>query len=73
MKLQVVPYLAGAHPGMTSAFTIVSFADPGALDVVHMDTTSSTLWLESDNDADRHAQLFDRISRLGSRSAARSD
>ncbi|MEU0161259.1 helix-turn-helix transcriptional regulator [Streptomyces sp. NPDC006261] len=65
VKLQVVPYLAGAHPGMTSAFTIVSFADPGALDVVHMDTTSSTLWLESDNDADRHVRLFDRITRLG--------
>ncbi|MFF9647613.1 Scr1 family TA system antitoxin-like transcriptional regulator [Streptomyces sp. NPDC014622] len=65
VKLQVVPSLAGAHPGMTSAFTIVSFAEPGALDVVHMDTTSTTLWLESDTDADRHGILFDRISRLG--------
>ncbi|WP_279638526.1 helix-turn-helix transcriptional regulator [Kitasatospora albolonga] len=65
VKLQVTPYLAGAHPGMTSAFTIVSFAEPGALDVVRMDTTSTALWLESDTDAERHAQLFDRISRLG--------
>ncbi|MEU3655775.1 helix-turn-helix transcriptional regulator [Streptomyces sp. NPDC032161] len=64
VKLQVVPSLAGAHPGMTSAFTIVSFAEPGALDVVHMDTTSTTLWLESDTDADRHGILFDRVSRL---------
>ncbi|MGW7264301.1 helix-turn-helix domain-containing protein [Streptomyces sp. NPDC054842] len=65
VKLQVLPFLAGAHPGMTSAFTIVSFAEPGALDVVHLDTTSSTLWLESDTDADRHNGLFDRITRLG--------
>ncbi|MFF2007647.1 helix-turn-helix domain-containing protein [Streptomyces sp. NPDC058195] len=65
VKLQVMPYNAGAHPGMTSAFTIVSFAEPGALDVVHMDTTSTTLWLESDTDAQRHVALFDRISRLG--------
>ncbi|MGW1187516.1 helix-turn-helix domain-containing protein [Streptomyces sp. NPDC002559] len=65
VKLQVMPYIAGAHPGMTSAFTIVSFAEPGALDVVHMDTTSTTLWLESDTDAERHGSLFDRISRLG--------
>ncbi|MFD0290007.1 helix-turn-helix domain-containing protein [Streptomyces sp. NPDC127118] len=65
VKLQVMPYIAGAHPGMTSAFTIVSFAEPGALDVVHMDTTSTTLWLESDTDAERHSSLFDRISRLG--------
>lgn len=65
VKFQVVPYLAGAHPGMTSAFTIVSFAEPGALDVVHMDTTSTTLWLEGDTDAAHHGQLFDRITRLG--------
>ncbi|MCX4725154.1 helix-turn-helix transcriptional regulator [Streptomyces sp. NBC_01306] len=65
VKLQVVPYLAGAHPGMTSAFTIVSFAEPGALDVVHMDTTSTTLWLEDDTDAAHHGQLFERITRLG--------
>ncbi|MFE2937497.1 helix-turn-helix domain-containing protein [Streptomyces sp. NPDC059255] len=65
VKLQVVPYLGGAHPGMTSAFTIVSFAEQGALDVVHMDTTSTTLWLEGDTDAAHHGQLFDRIARLG--------
>ncbi|NEC66144.1 helix-turn-helix transcriptional regulator [Streptomyces sp. SID9727] len=64
VRLQVMPYLAGAHPGMTSAFTIVSFAEPGALDVVHMDTTSTTLWLESDTDAERHDRLFDRMTRV---------
>ncbi|MFD0023106.1 helix-turn-helix domain-containing protein [Streptomyces sp. NPDC058382] len=64
VKLQVMPYLVGAHPGMTSAFTIVSFAEPGALDVVHMDTTSTTLWLESDTDAGRHDRIFDRMTRL---------
>ncbi|MEV0781945.1 helix-turn-helix transcriptional regulator [Streptomyces sp. NPDC050423] len=64
VRLQIMPHLAGAHPGMTSAFTIVSFAEQGALDVVHMDTTSSTLWLESDTDAARHSGLFDRIARM---------
>ena len=64
VKLQVLPYLAGANPGMTSAFTIVSFAEPGALDVVHTDTSSSTLWLESNTDAEHHNALFDRLTRL---------
>ncbi|QNP75859.1 helix-turn-helix domain-containing protein [Streptomyces roseirectus] len=64
VSLQVLPYHAGAHPGMTSAFSVVSFAEPGALDVVHVDTTSSTLWLESDTDADHHNGLFERIARL---------
>ncbi|MFI6084410.1 DUF5753 domain-containing protein [Streptomyces sp. NPDC051217] len=65
VKLQVVPFVAGSHPGMTSAFSIVSFAEPGAMDVVYMDTTSSTLWLESETDAARHNVTFDRIVRNG--------
>ncbi|MFK0171080.1 DUF5753 domain-containing protein [Streptomyces sp. NPDC090306] len=65
VRLQVVPFLAGSHPGMTSAFSVVSFAEPGAMDVVYMDTTSSTLWLESQVDAARHNTTFERISRYG--------
>ncbi|MFA3836979.1 helix-turn-helix domain-containing protein [Streptomyces aureus] len=64
VKLQVMPSLAGAHPGMTSSFNVVSFTDPGAMDVVYMDTTSSTLWLESEKDATHHNTLFGRIARL---------
>jgi hypothetical protein len=65
VKLQVLPYLAGAHPGMTSAFTIISFAEPGAVDVVRADTVSTNLWLESETDAAQHRSIFDRITRLG--------
>lgn len=65
VTVQVVPFLAGSHPGMTSAFSVVSFGEPGALDVVYMDTTSSTLWLESETDAARHNTTFGRIARNG--------
>ncbi|WP_405621808.1 helix-turn-helix domain-containing protein [Streptomyces sp. NBC_01511] len=65
VKVQVVPFTAGSHPGMTSAFSIVSFEEHGAMDVVYMDTTSSTLWLESESDAARHNITFDRIVRNG--------
>ncbi|MFI6404632.1 helix-turn-helix domain-containing protein [Streptomyces sp. NPDC050548] len=65
VTLQVVPFLAGANPGMIGSFSIVSFAEPGALDVVHMDVPSSTLWLESEEDAARHGRIFDRIARVG--------
>ncbi|OON72915.1 helix-turn-helix domain-containing protein [Streptomyces tsukubensis] len=63
VKLQILPCLAGAHPGMTSAFSIVSFDEQGALDVVFAESTSSTVWLESETDAVHHAQVFDRIAR----------
>ncbi|MEU9361305.1 helix-turn-helix transcriptional regulator [Streptomyces sp. NPDC048301] len=65
VTIQVVPFLAGSHPGMTSAFSIVSFEEPGAMDVVYMDTTSATLWLESETDAKRHNVTFGRIARNG--------
>ncbi|MGW5210489.1 helix-turn-helix domain-containing protein [Streptomyces sp. NPDC004051] len=65
VKVQVVPSLAGANPGMIGAFSLVSFAEPGALDVVHMDVPSSTLWLESEEDAARHRRIFDRVARVG--------
>jgi hypothetical protein len=65
VRVQVVPFLAGSHPGMTSAFSVVSFAEPGAMDVVYMDTASSTLWLESEADAVRHNARFERIARSG--------
>jgi DNA-binding XRE family transcriptional regulator len=73
VKLQVMPFLAGAHPGMTSAFNIVSFAENGAMDVVYMDTTSSSLWLESEADAARHSVLFDRIVRQALSQASSAD
>jgi DNA-binding XRE family transcriptional regulator len=73
VKLQVLPFLAGAHPGMTSAFNIVSFAENGAMDVVYMDTTASSLWLESEADAARHGVLFDRIVRQSLSQASSAD
>ena len=64
VRVQVVPFTAGAHPGMTSAFTVVSFAEPGALDLVQADTLSTKVWLESEADAARHNEVFGRIARL---------
>ncbi|WP_200302885.1 helix-turn-helix domain-containing protein [Streptomyces adelaidensis] len=65
VRVQVVPFFAGAHPGMTSAFTVISFAEPGALDLVQADTVSTKVWLESETDATRHNAIFDRLTRLG--------
>ncbi|MEV5593338.1 helix-turn-helix transcriptional regulator [Streptomyces sp. NPDC052496] len=73
VRLQVLPSSAGANPGMNCAFTIVSLDLSGALDVVHMDTTSATVWLESQADATHHRSIFDRITRLGLAQRASAD
>ncbi|AXG79645.1 DUF5753 domain-containing protein [Streptomyces paludis] len=64
VTLQVVPYSAGAHPAMTNGFSILSFAEPGALDVVHMDTTLTAIWLEDEIDTPRHGRSFERLTEL---------
>ncbi|MEV8395127.1 MULTISPECIES: helix-turn-helix transcriptional regulator [unclassified Streptomyces] len=65
VRLRIVPFSAGAHPGMTSAFTVVSFGEPGALDVVQSDTISTKIWVENDRETARHLAIFDRIAGLG--------
>ena len=65
VRVQVVPFSAGAHPGMTSAFTVVSFGEPGALDLVQADTVSTKVWLESETDAAHHNEIFADVTRLG--------
>ncbi|MEU8569203.1 helix-turn-helix transcriptional regulator [Streptomyces pathocidini] len=63
IKIQVLPFMAGAHAGMNGAFNIVSFAEQAAIDVVYLDTPSSSLWLESEQDAAHHVAIFDRVAR----------
>ncbi|KOT91495.1 DNA-binding protein [Streptomyces sp. NRRL F-5755] len=64
VTLQVLPYAAGAHPCLTSPFNIVSFAEPGAVDVVHLDGTTSTVWVEHEDDSALYRESFDRTAGL---------
>ncbi|MFD7106559.1 helix-turn-helix domain-containing protein [Streptomyces celluloflavus] len=64
VRLQVLPYRSGAHPCMTGAFNIVSFAESEAVDVVHADTMTSMLWVESRAESAVYSRHFDRTARL---------
>lgn len=63
ITLQVLPFTAGAHLGMNGAFNIVSFAEPGAMDVVYTETAFGQLWVEGGDEAAQHQDLFEEISR----------
>ncbi|MEW2618942.1 helix-turn-helix transcriptional regulator [Streptomyces sp. NPDC048106] len=65
VRLQVLPFRAGGHPCMPGAFTVVSFAEAEAADVVHVDTISSTLWVEDASESTAYATFFERTARLG--------
>ncbi|MEU7176989.1 MULTISPECIES: helix-turn-helix domain-containing protein [Streptomyces] len=64
VRLQVMPFRSGGHPCVTGPFSIISFAEAEAVDVVHTDSIASTIWVESAQDSLVHRTFFDRTARL---------
>ncbi|UGY91313.1 Scr1 family TA system antitoxin-like transcriptional regulator [Streptomyces gobiensis] len=61
VTIRVLPFAAGALSGLDCTFNILSFAEPGAMDVVYMDLPFSGLWTEGGKEATQHAELFEMI------------
>ncbi|MDK9497481.1 DUF5753 domain-containing protein [Streptomyces katrae] len=64
VHIQVLPFRTGAHPGLSGAFTVISFAEPGAVDVGYNESISSTVWVESKDGSEVYTRTFDRLARL---------
>ena len=61
VTVQVIRYGAGAHPGMPGSFVFIEFpeaADPAA---VYIDSMAGDLFLESDVDIQRYAQMVEQL------------
>ncbi|MFJ8675427.1 helix-turn-helix domain-containing protein [Streptomyces sp. NPDC093589] len=63
VSVQVLPFSSGSQQGMDCAFSIMSFADPGAMDVVYMEIPFSRLWVEGGERAAQHDEVFERLAR----------
>jgi transcriptional regulator with XRE-family HTH domain len=62
VTLQVIPYEAGAHPGMAGAFAVLQFGgDPPTGDVVYVESPSGSLFLEDETDVIRFARNFEHL------------
>jgi transcriptional regulator with XRE-family HTH domain len=64
VTFQAVPYDVGAHPGMAGAFVILQFDDPGASDVVYVESGSGDLFMESQIDVTRFTTIFEHLRAL---------
>ncbi|MET8976199.1 helix-turn-helix transcriptional regulator [Streptomyces sp. NPDC004539] len=64
VRLQVLPFWTGAHPANTASFSILSFAEDGALDVVQSDTHTGMTWMEDAEESGYFNEVFDRVVRL---------
>jgi transcriptional regulator with XRE-family HTH domain len=63
ITVQVVPFSAGAHPGMTGPFTILRFPEP-SMDVVFVEQRGGAIYLDRPVDVDVHAASFRRLADL---------
>ncbi|MEO3872442.1 helix-turn-helix transcriptional regulator [Nonomuraea sp. B12E4] len=61
VTLQVVPFSAGAHPGMRGSFAILQFPEEHHLDVVYIETSTGDLFLESPEDVARYSLEFEHL------------
>lgn len=61
VTLQVVPFDAGAHPGMEGPFIIMGFPDQADSDVVYVDGTPGGIYYELPEEVRRYKLMFDHL------------
>ncbi|MEV6578114.1 helix-turn-helix transcriptional regulator [Streptomyces sp. NPDC051582] len=64
VHVQVLPFRVGSHHAVASGFSIVSFDEPGALDVGYSEGIATTVWVEGADGNEAYARAFDRVSRM---------
>ncbi|MFJ3962279.1 helix-turn-helix domain-containing protein [Streptomyces sp. NPDC090036] len=64
VHVQVLPFQAGRHNDVNGSFNIVSFAEPGALDVGYAETVATTQWAEGAEANEAYSRAFAQVSRL---------
>ncbi len=62
VALRIFPFNAGTHPGLNGSFNIISFAAPGAMDVVYVEAPFTQRWVEGGEAAAAYDELFERIA-----------
>ena len=66
VTLQVIPFSAGAYPGMPGSFVLMDFPNPAYPDVVHVDTMAGDLFLEKEADLRRYRLLSEHLRAVAS-------
>jgi transcriptional regulator with XRE-family HTH domain len=62
VTLQVVPFDAGAHPGMPGSFVVMEFPDPSDPALVYTDSMAGDVFLEKDTDVQRYRSTFQQLA-----------
>jgi hypothetical protein len=61
VTLQVMPFGVGAHPGMEGSFMMLGFPEPADQDVVYVNYSTGSLFLEKPEEVERSALIFNHL------------
>ncbi|MFE2373238.1 helix-turn-helix domain-containing protein [Streptomyces sp. NPDC059398] len=61
VTIQVLPLVAPPHPGMAGAFTVLGFPETADLDVVHVESLTSALYVEDLAEVSVYGSGFERL------------
>lgn len=59
VTLQILPFSAGAHPGLDGEFTIFRYSTPNDPDVVYIETAGGDAYIEDRRETGRYKWIFD--------------
>ncbi|MBF6158652.1 helix-turn-helix domain-containing protein [Nocardia cyriacigeorgica] len=59
--LQILPFDAGAHPGMAGSFTLLDFHDPADPELVYVEGIAGDALIEGHNEIRRFGVIFDQL------------
>lgn len=62
VTVQIMPFGNGAHPGMTGAFSIMSFPESSDSDVVYLEGVTSDLYVERMPDVHRYTVMYEHLT-----------
>ncbi|MEU8134469.1 helix-turn-helix domain-containing protein [Streptodolium elevatio] len=61
VTLQVLPFEVGAHPGLNGPFALIGFPELRDLDVVYLETLTSSLYVEAPEQVRQYADVFEHL------------
>ncbi|MFJ4512971.1 helix-turn-helix domain-containing protein [Streptomyces sp. NPDC088816] len=62
VSIRVFPFGAGTHFGLNGSFNILSFAEPGAMDIVYVEAPFAQRWVEGGEGAAAYDELFTMVA-----------
>ncbi|MBV2356957.1 helix-turn-helix transcriptional regulator [Streptomyces sp. J2-1] len=61
VTVQILPFEAGAHPGLNGQYAILEFSDAADSSVVYLEGVTSDLYLEKAPDVQRYAVMYEHL------------